>query len=553
MQLDLSRPGLPKRGGAQPKARLVLGSYGPLGLLRCRLPLESFDTHMYIVGKTKKGKSKFLEHVAYQLITQGEGCGLLDPHSDLADDLLVYLSPYLEEEAARGRVIYFEPGRDDYLVPFNVLATPAEPYTVAQNVLEAFRRTWPESLQEAPRFANIVLAALLVLIEKGLTLVELPRLLTERDYREELLRGVSNPEAVRFFRERYDRWGREQALMAESVLNKVGAFVINPRLRLMLGQRENGLPFREIMEGRKVLICDLGRVDGETRRLLGSLIVTGLEQAALARKEVPRKRRQPFFFLIDEFQDYCANEGSVQTLARILSECRKFGLHLGLAHQTLSQLGGRRLQGALENAQIKVIFGTGRQTAQALVEELFVPRVEEVKHEVDDEEQRERTHPTFFPLGEQWERFTQMAQRLGRRQTLVQLPEREGVRRLRTMTIPERHLSGEELGTLKRELARQSGKARADMEQGLQEREPGRARPELEYYEPVVQSRKHERQVYCANEGLPLVGGKAARVCDQGASGADDRLAFGAKRPVGLVDWEAAPRGVAAGGAPGEL
>ena len=373
--------------------QLHLGTYGPFGLGKCLLPLESFDTHMYVVGKTKKGKSKFLEHIAYQLITLGQGCGLLDPHSDLVDDLLSYLAPGLESEAARRRVIYFEPGRDDYLLPFNVLSTPDEPYTIAQNVLEAFRRTWPESLQVSPRFANIVLAALLVLIESKLTLVEMPRLLTEKDYRDGLLSRCTNEEAVRFFHERYDRWGREQAVMVESVLNKVGAFVINPRLRLMLGQKENAIPFREIMDGQKVLICDLGRVDGETRRLLGSLIVTGLEQAALSRKDTPRHERRPFFFLIDEFQDYCANEGSVQTLARILSECRKFGLHLGLAHQTLSQLGGGRLQGALENAQIKVIFGTGRQTAQALVEELFVPDTEKVKHEVEDERQRARVPP----------------------------------------------------------------------------------------------------------------------------------------------------------------
>ncbi|NLF15353.1 MAG: type IV secretion system DNA-binding domain-containing protein [Anaerolineaceae bacterium] len=453
---------------------------------QCHLPLQDFDTHMYVVGKTKKGKSKFLEHVAYQLIVQGQGCGLLDPHSDLADDLLSYLAPYLEDEAARARVIYFQPGRDDVLVPFNVLASPDEPYTVAQHVLEAFRRTWPESLAVAPRFDNIVLAALLVLVDNRLTLAEMPRLLTEPDYREELLQKTTNPEAVRFFHERYDRWGRDQAIMAESVLNKVGAFVINPRLRLMLGQGENRLPFREIMDGRKVLICDLGRVDGETRRLLGSLIVTGLEQAAFARKDLPRGQRHPFFFLIDEFQDYCANEGSVQTLSRILSECRKFGLHLGLAHQTLSQLGGGRMQGALENAQIKVIFGTGRQTAQALVEELFVPQVEEVKHEVEDADQRERTHPAFYSLSEQWERFTQRAQRLPRRRTLVQLPERDGVLALRTPTVPEAAVNREELEILKTELAKASGLPWEQMEAAVSQRQGQGGDHTLSYYEPVA-------------------------------------------------------------------
>jgi hypothetical protein len=456
------------------------------------LPLREFDTHLYVVGKTKKGKSKFLQHLAYQLVTMNQGCGLLDPHSDLADDLLAHLVPVLRDPAARERVIYLEPSRDDYLIPFNVLRTPGEPYTVAQNVLEAFRRTWPESLRVSPRFANIVLAALLVLIHNRLTLVEMPQLLTDQAYREAQLSRVHDPAVIAFFRGRFDRWGREQALVAESVLNKVGAFVINPRLPLMLGQGENRLPFREIMDGRKVLICDLGRVDGETRRLLGSLIVTGLEQAAFTRKDVAKEGRPPFFFLIDEFQDYCANAGSVQTLARILSECRKFGLHLGLAHQTLSQVGGR-LQGALENAGIKVIFGTGRQTARALVEELFIPDPEAVKHQVEDEAQQERTHPAFYSLAEQWERFTQRAQRLPRRRTLVRLPESDRIRALRTVTVPDTSQWAEELPGLKRDLAETSGLPVAAMKRALPvaamkravaARTKGEA-PRITYYEPV--------------------------------------------------------------------
>ena len=143
------------------------------------------------------------------------------------------------------------------------------------------------------------------------------------------------------------------------------------------------------------------------------------------------------------------------------------------------------MQGALENAQIKVIFGTGRETARALVEELFVPRLDAVKHEVSDTAQRERTHPTFVSLGEQWERFTQLAQRLPRRQTLVQLPERESIRRLRTLDVPESKLSAAGLRRLKRELARQSGMSRRDMERALGRRQKAEHPPEMGYYEPV--------------------------------------------------------------------
>jgi len=443
---------------------LVLGSYGPLGLLKRRISLEDFDTHMYVVGVTKKGKSKFLEHTAFQLITHGQGCALLDPHSDLAEDLLSYLGSdgFFDEQENLDRVIYFDPSRADYLIPFNVLNAPYSPYETAQNIVEAFRRTWPESLREAPRFANTALAGLIALIDNGLTLVHMHRLLTDKKWREGLLAHVSNPEVVRFFRDRYDRWGRERPLMIESLLNKTSALVLNPRLRLILGQRENGLDFRKIMDEGKVLIVDLGRCDGETRRLLGSLIVTGLEQAALSRKDTRERRR--FYMIIDEFQDYCAHEGSAETLAQILSGCRKFGLHMALAHQTLSQIGSRRLQGALENAQIKVIFGTGRETAEAITRDLFTPNLEEVKHEVEDEGQKERTHPTFYPLMEQWERFVQEARSLPRRSILVQLPERQGVVRLNTVTVRDAGYAPNKLEKLKLSLARRSGRPCTEME-----------------------------------------------------------------------------------------
>jgi len=438
--------------------RLILGQHGPGWLLNYRLSLDQLDTHLYIVGRTRQGKSKFLQHLALQLILQGQGCALLDPHADLADDLLAQLAPLLEDEGLASRLVYFDPARRDYLLPFNVLAAPLPPYTVAQDVLEAFRRTWPESLREAPRFANILLAATMALIANRQTLTEMPRLLTDPLFRERLLAQVRDPEVVRFFHTRYARWGREQALIAESVLNKVGALSLNPTLRLILGQRDNALPFRRLMDEGKVLICNLGRADGETRRLLGSLIVTGLEQAALSRKDLPQRERRPFYLVLDEFQDYVAQEGSERTLSQMLSECRKFGLRLIMAHQHRGQLGPT-IAGALENAGIKVLFGVGRATARALVEEVFRPSVGQ---------QAERERP---PLAEQWESFCQLAQGLGPRQMLAQLPGGQGVRRLRTCTVPESPLSVAEREALLAGLARRSGKSVPAMRRALAARE----------------------------------------------------------------------------------
>src|SRR5260370_39445399 len=168
-----------------------------------------------------------------------------------------------------------------HLPAFNVLAVPGEPYAIAQLVIEAFRRTWPEALMEAPKFSNVMLASLMVLIKTKHTLVQLHRLLVDKAWRDEQLDKAADEEASAFFRDRYERWGRDAPGMIESTLNKVSAFTFNPTLKRMLGAQDNALDFLSLMNEQKVLLCDLGG-EAETRRLLGSLLVTFLEYAALS-------------------------------------------------------------------------------------------------------------------------------------------------------------------------------------------------------------------------------------------------------------------------------
>lgn len=411
---------------------LFLGMYGPLGLRKLSIPLQERTTHMYVIGITGKGKSKFLEHMLFEDIVAGRGCGLLDPHGDLVDDLLHNLASHPRQAAPHWeRVVYFDPSDPDTILPFNVLNTPFSAYETTQNIVEAFRRTWPHALEEAPRFANIATASLLTLIANHLTLVDMPRLLTDRSFRADLLANVRDPELLAFWEDRFDQWGREAPLMIESILNKVTAFSLNPHLRQILGTRENRLNLRRIMDERQVLIVNLGRCDTETRRLVGSLIVTGLEQAARARRDT-RQGRTPFYFTIDEFQDFCANDGAVQTLSQILSECRKYGLHMTLAHQTLAQVNERML-GALGNIQLKAIFGVARADAEILTRQVFQADSERVKHEVEQPEQQTRSHPLYYSLQEEWESFIQILQDLPPRQTMIKRP---GYGRVTRMTTP---------------------------------------------------------------------------------------------------------------------
>jgi hypothetical protein len=167
-----------------------------------RVTASARTAHLYVIGMSGKGKSKLLEYCLYQDIAAGHGCGLIDPHSLLVDDLLRLLITrcVLDDPQIRHRLIYVDPARTDYVIPFNVLATQAEhPYDIAAAVLEAFRRTWPECLKEAPHFSNVVTAALIVLIENGLTLMHMPRLLTNSEFREQCLARVTDASIVEFF------------------------------------------------------------------------------------------------------------------------------------------------------------------------------------------------------------------------------------------------------------------------------------------------------------------------------------------------------------------
>ncbi len=373
---------------------------------RVYLSAAEREKHLYVLGITGKGKSKFLEGLILQDILAGRGCGVIDPHSDLARTLFAHLvtQGYTQTPSNLKRIIYLDMSDPTCIPGFNVLATPGEPYAIAQLVIEAFRRTWPEALKEAPQFSNIMLASLVVLIKTQGTLIDLQRLLTDSTWREARLQQAGDADATHFFHDRYDQWGRDAPSMRESTLNKASAFVFNPTLKRMLGTQENTLDFRAIMDNQQVLLCDLGG-EPETRRLLGSLLVTFLEYAAFTRRDIPQRERVPFYLYMDEFQDFSANDGSAKTLSQILSEARKFGLHLTLAHQSLSQLQ-TRLSGAIGNIQTKVLFGMSRQDA-----EVFGRSVGQVdSRAIKDVAKTEVQYPLYESLPEQWEQWVSRLQ-----------------------------------------------------------------------------------------------------------------------------------------------
>jgi len=431
-----------------------------LGFRRFSIDVDSLKTHLYVVGRSGKGKSKFLEGFLWQMINHGYGCGLVDPHGDLADNLLKLLTTepigksnhsWIEEGNNSDRLVYVEPGRHDFFTPMNVHSDGYPAYTIATNVIEAFQRTWSEELKTAPQFKNTSLHGLLLLIENHLSLVELPILFMQKDYRDSLLERSINEDVKMFFEFRFGQWKNEQALRVESLLNKVTALTLNPSLRLMLGAKNNGLNLRSIMDDNKVLIVNLGKCDHETRNLLGSLLVVNLEQAALSRADLSEDKRNRWFCILDEFQRFIANEGSALAVAEMLSETRKFGLLLGLSHQGWHQLDNSRLEGALDQAQFKIVFGSGSQTGRVIADELFVLDPLKVKDESSSGSKY------FESLMEQKEMFIQSIRKQGHREIFVVLPDSDKVIGLRTLDVPSPKVEQDELERLKIHILKTKG------------------------------------------------------------------------------------------------
>lgn len=434
---------------------LVLGNYAEgLPLLPGRLTLGPAEiaTHKHVIGLTGQGKSKFLASTAVQLLNQGQAFGLIDPHSDLAADILWLLqsTKFFDHPEAFKRLIYVDFGRTDRFLPFNVLAPTVrfDAHTIARHIVEVCKRAWPALADgSAPQFENILLASVVVLVDNRLPLTALPSLLTDKPYRDQLLANVSDPLVVEFFRARFDSWGKDTSLMIESTLRRVFLLTFSPTLRHTLGQTGNSLDFRQLMDDGVSVIFDLGGLDEETQRFLGCLLTVGFEVAALSRADLPERDRRHYQLILDEFSMFSAQ--SEDALARVLSLARKYGLYLTLAHQTWSQVS-ERLRGALQNA-VEIAFKLGRSDA-----EWAAPRFARydpflIKHQVVNLLQVERTHPLYFSIQETVELWAQELTSLQPRQAFAKVGDR--VAKIRTLDFPSPTVDRQALLDLKERYA----------------------------------------------------------------------------------------------------
>jgi hypothetical protein len=413
-----------------PNHTISLGTTAPpLPFPRFGLSAKDDNVHATVWGRTGSGKSKLLQSVFLQRVRKGQGVGLIEPHHDLSFDCLTYLvgRRFFAKADATDRLVYLDWGNDSY-VPFNVLASRGDSYTAALNALEAMLRVWPE-LTAAPMFQTLFLSSMVVLVANELPITFLYPLLSDQAFRRRCLGRINDPLIVQSF-EHFDHLGRDQAQLAGSTLRRAFLLMFSPVIRHTLGQPDNWLDFRRIMDEGKAVIINLGNIqDQDTRRLLGAMLMVQIEQAALSRTDIPPCARTPFTLLVDEWPSFAAQD---RTIGTILSQTRKFNLRLWLAAQSLSQISSERLSGAIENCRLTVVFGLGRDSAE--VQARQIGRADTML--VKDEAHTDAQHPQFFSVPEQWESWVQDLQQLPPQMAYAKLHDRPAVR-IKTLTIKQ--------------------------------------------------------------------------------------------------------------------
>jgi hypothetical protein len=314
--------------------------------------------HVYMIGQTGTGKSTLLHNLIHQDILAGRGVGLIDPHGDLAHEILDIIPQSRIED-----VVYFDPSAK-HPISLNLFRAMGDNrHLVASGIVSAFKKIWGDSW--GPRLEYIFYATLSALLHSdNSSLLGVSRMLYDDRYRAQIVRQVKDPMVVSFWNEefaRYDKSFRQEII--GPIQNKVGQLFLAPALRNVLGQVRSTINFRYVMDNRQIFIANLskGRIGEIHSILLGSLLVTGFELAALSRADIPAEERKDFFLYVDEFQN-CATE----SFASILSEARKYRLSLTLAHQYLDQLPQAVKDAVFGNVGSMISFRTSEADASIL-------------------------------------------------------------------------------------------------------------------------------------------------------------------------------------------
>jgi len=330
--------------------------------------------HLYILGASGSGKSTLLYYLIIQDILAGRGFCLIDPHGDLYHQILSYIAgPYLqgktpaERQQIAKKLVLIDPSCRAWVTGFNPLeAVGVDPYAQSMDFVGFLKKLWADA-HWGPRMAELIRNSLVTLSINRLTLLEVRPLLTDPLFRERLVANLPEGETIEYWLYRYNTLSeRMQATYREPILNRLSVFLSDPSLRLMVGVKESTINFRQIMDQGHWMLVNLSKGHLKNNAsLLGGFAIAKLQLCALSRVDVPQDRRTPFFVYVDEFQNFVGED-----FETILSEARKYGLGLTLAHQNLDQIDRTLRSSILGNTLTQVIFRTSNQDAAILAAEI---------------------------------------------------------------------------------------------------------------------------------------------------------------------------------------
>lgn len=319
--------------------------------------------HVYTIGKTGMGKTELLKNMIIQDIQRGEGIGFVDPHGDAAEALL----NFIPKERVKD-VIYFNPADIQYPIAFNIMedVDVDHRHLVAGGLMGVFKKIWPDVWSS--RMEYILNNSILALLEiPGSTLLGINRLLSDPDFREEVVNKLKDPVVKSFWVKEFARYTQRYEVEATAAIqNKIGQFVSAPLIRNIIGQQKSTIDMRDIMDNKKILIMNLskGKVGEDSSRLLGALLITKLQLAAMSRVDISESQREDFFLYVDEFQNF-----ATESFANILSEARKYRLALTLAHQYIAQMEEGVRDAVFGNVGTMISFRVGAEDAEFMENE----------------------------------------------------------------------------------------------------------------------------------------------------------------------------------------
>ena len=316
--------------------------------------------HMYIIGKTGMGKSVLLENMLFSDIQAGKGVAVVDPHGDLADSVINFVPSWRTND-----VIIIDPSDREWPIAFNMLENidPALNTIVASGLVGIFKKIYAESW--GPRLEHILRNVILSLLEyPNTTMLGIPRILQDQDFRKKVIRKIQDPLVKSFWINEFEAMEPRMRIEAISpILNKVGQFLSSPIVRNMLGQVNSKVDLRYAMDNNKIVIVNLskGKIGEDNSSLLGSMLITKFQIDAMSRANVPEKDRVDFYLYVDEFQNFATD-----AFATILSEARKYKLNLTMANQYIAQMPEEVRDAVFGNVGSILSFQVGFDDAEYL-------------------------------------------------------------------------------------------------------------------------------------------------------------------------------------------